>query len=722
MTERSSSSEDPSKEASHDEQTRLWSDLPTRTEPDNQSSTENDPKQEERTRQIDASQRKTTQRPTTRSGTSSSTTPPRSASDEELELPGSLQERYQLVSVLGKGGFANVYLAFDKVLDQQVAIKVLKLGRASQSDRKRFLFEARVGARLRHPNIATIFDIVQTPDGLQMIMEYYPNGTLAELLKKQGKLRPLHAIEITRQVAQALSFAHQREFVHRDIKPANIFLGDDGHAILGDFGIAAHQQVSEHTQTGVVIGTPMYMAPEQGRDSHDVDPRTDIYSLGLTLYHMLTGEPPRVLDLEQVPTSFRPLIKHATQPDRSRRLVSAQQMAASLDQIREEIVKGVKLASLPNPLVPSAAEVDPIDLSDPPLHDSAPTPLPPEIAEAKQELEQASTDTRRASQAESQETMTAVGQKSRSGLQKKLIFFGIPALIVVAALAWLASSKSDTPSSTVLESPGTPVASPASGEAEALRFALPPVDDNNAGNDANHAATPPVIITTPEPSPTPSETPETTEPTPAPSESVLAPQGTAPPESDTSATPQPTAPPAPGLPAALTIPMDKRLEAASEDSRRVRQAIDLLKKNHEEFNTRIFIQSNLASLETESKESPEAPLPDLLRALIYYRSAVLSKGDAAREKEAGRLTREALAVYFKKTLATLNPHQPPPPPEILLDIRAVGTYLKWPDDLTSGLRPYVQQAREDAGIGPGNKRQHLPPARLNGRPPVRQQR
>ena len=256
-------------------------------------------------------------------------------------LPQGLRERYRLVRVLGKGGFANVYLAHDKVLDQDVAIKILKLDLAGESDQDRFLFEARIGAKLRHPNIAMVYDIVQAPDGLQMIMEYCPEGTLSELIKKRGHpLKPRRAIAIARQVAGALSHAHRRDVIHRDIKPANIFMCEEGQVKLGDFGIAAQTDLHEYTQTGMIIGTPLYMAPEQAMDSRDVDPRADIYSLGLTLYYMLTARAPRVLDLELVPEPFRGVIKRSTAAERGDRMVSADQFKAMLDRIEREHYAG----------------------------------------------------------------------------------------------------------------------------------------------------------------------------------------------------------------------------------------------------------------------------------------------------------------------------------------------------------------------------------------------
>ncbi len=254
-----------------------------------------------------------------------------------VHLPQSLQGRYRLVRVLGKGGFANVYLAYDSVLDQQVAIKILKLGMASKSDQDRFLREARIGARLRHPNIAQVIDILQAPDGLQMIMEYCPGGTLSELVKQQGPLAPHRAIIVARQAAQALAHAHRHNFIHRDMKPANLFFSADGTVKLGDFGIAASTVSHEFTQTGMVIGTPLYMAPEQSSDSRNVDARTDIYALGLTLYFMLTGHSPRVVDLELVPAEFRGLLRAATAPERDARLATAELFCEQLDQIETRL-------------------------------------------------------------------------------------------------------------------------------------------------------------------------------------------------------------------------------------------------------------------------------------------------------------------------------------------------------------------------------------------------
>ncbi len=253
------------------------------------------------------------------------------------DLGASLRDRYNLIRVLGKGGFGIVYLAHDRILDQDVAIKVMKLANASRADRQRFIFEARTGAKLRHHAIVNVFDIIQTEEGLQLVMEYYPGGTISQLVKKKGPLSPKKAFKYIREVATGLAYAHSKGIIHRDIKPANMFLAAGGHLKLGDFGIAAQYETHDNTMTGDVMGTPMYMAPEQTRDSKDVDPRSDLYALGMTLYHMLTGRPPRVVELDQFDLEIRRFLRKATAYERGKRPVSANQMIVMIDQTLEEI-------------------------------------------------------------------------------------------------------------------------------------------------------------------------------------------------------------------------------------------------------------------------------------------------------------------------------------------------------------------------------------------------
>ncbi len=287
------------------------------------------------------------------------------------QLTSALRDRYRLIKVLGRGGFGVVYLAHDRVLDQPVAIKVLKLGLTSPSDRDRFLFEARTAAKLRHEAIVNVFDIIQTEDGLQMVMEFYPGGTLAQLIHRQGALPPRRALLILRRVALGLAHAHAKQIIHRDIKPANIFLTDGDAAKLGDFGIAAHYETHEHTATGDVIGTPLYMAPEQTRNAKDVDPRSDVYALGMTLYHMVSGKTPRVVDLDLVPRELRGLIKRATAEDRHERPVSCQQLVVMIDQALDALKPPRSGAAPP----PSPAHA-PAKAAPSPSAEVAPSPSP----------------------------------------------------------------------------------------------------------------------------------------------------------------------------------------------------------------------------------------------------------------------------------------------------------------------------------------------------------
>lgn len=257
------------------------------------------------------------------------------------DFSASVRDRYRLIRVLGKGGFGIVYLAHDRVLDQDVAIKILKFGLSTENDRQRFIFEARTGAKLRHPAIVNVFDIIQTEEGLQLVMEYYPGGTLSQLIKREGALPLLQALDYTKQIAAGLAYAHKKNIIHRDIKPANVFLAGDDIVKLGDFGICAHYETHDHTMTGEIIGTPLYMAPEQTRNAKDVDPRSDLYALGMTLYHMLSGHPPRVVDLDGFDPDVKSFSKKVTAYERRDRPVSAEQLMHMIDRL--VAARGAKL-------------------------------------------------------------------------------------------------------------------------------------------------------------------------------------------------------------------------------------------------------------------------------------------------------------------------------------------------------------------------------------------
>src|SRR5512133_3763272 len=199
--------------------------------------------------------------------------------------------RYELEELVGSGGMSSVYRAHDKLLERTVALKILH-EQFTRDDAyvERFRREARAVAQLAHPNIVTVIDRGEQ-DGRQFIVFEYVDGQHLKDLSAHGPLDPREAIRLALQVARALSFAHDRGLVHRDVKPQNVLLNEDGQAKVTDFGIARSLDVHGVTQTGTVLGTSDYIAPEQAR-GQKVDPKTDIYSLGAVLYELLTGEVP----------------------------------------------------------------------------------------------------------------------------------------------------------------------------------------------------------------------------------------------------------------------------------------------------------------------------------------------------------------------------------------------------------------------------------------------
>jgi TolB-like protein len=203
---------------------------------------------------------------------------------------GHVIDRYKIVDRLGAGGMGVVYRAVDTTLGRDVALKFLPGGQEEDSDAvPRFLREARAVSKLDHPNICTVYEIGETPEGgLFIAMACYDGETLKTRLQR-GPLPVAEALEIARQIALGLREAHAEQIVHRDIKPANIFLTDEGRVKILDFGLAKVGGEPSLTRTGSSIGTPFYMAPEQILG--EVDARSDLWALGILLYEMVAGEP-----------------------------------------------------------------------------------------------------------------------------------------------------------------------------------------------------------------------------------------------------------------------------------------------------------------------------------------------------------------------------------------------------------------------------------------------
>src|SRR5215218_4965163 len=204
-----------------------------------------------------------------------------------------IDQRYELRTLLGSGGMADVYLAGDEVLGREVALKLLKDRYAENEEFvERFKREAKSAAALSSPYIVPIFDRGETDDGTYYItMEYLPGGTLKERISATDALRPQAAVDVALQVAKALRTAHVRGVVHRDIKPRNILLVDSDHVKVADFGIARAADATTISQSGDILGSAKYMSPEQAAGGQ-VGPASDLYSLGVVLYEMLTGRVP----------------------------------------------------------------------------------------------------------------------------------------------------------------------------------------------------------------------------------------------------------------------------------------------------------------------------------------------------------------------------------------------------------------------------------------------
>jgi arabinogalactan oligomer/maltooligosaccharide transport system substrate-binding protein len=268
-----------------------------------------------------------------------------------LDLVGRRLGQYEILEEIGRGGMAVVYKAYQPALQRHVAIKVLLPHLSEDQDLvERFEREALAAGRLEHPNIIRIYDVGQDAGLHYLVMSYVAGPSVARRLKEGGALDLHTALSIVGQVGAALDWAHSQGVVHRDVKPSNILLTPQGHAILSDFGIARAGGQATITQQGMLVGTPAYMSPEQARGLRNLDGRTDVYSLGIALYEMLTGDvpfhgdaptvilrailddpptPPRRLN-PAIPPAVERVVLRTLAKERERRYATAGEMVAAL--------------------------------------------------------------------------------------------------------------------------------------------------------------------------------------------------------------------------------------------------------------------------------------------------------------------------------------------------------------------------------------------------------
>jgi serine/threonine-protein kinase len=284
----------------------------------------------------------------------------------------SVAGRYEVLRPLEHGAMATVDLAHDIELDRPVALKRLAENLARDVElQRRFLREARLAARLAHPNVVRVFDVGEDDGRPFIAMEYVKGETLAEFVARRGKVSPAEAATLGTQMCAGLAAAHAAGLVHRDVKPQNLLLGTDGVLKLGDFGIAAGQEGTRLTLAGTVLGTAGYLAPEQAR-GEQVTAAADIYAIGAVLYELLTGEPARTAgSLAELGSAdgFRPPDLAARVPDAPPELAAA--VTACLSFRPED--RPPSAAALARLLAPVASEAETLS-------------LPPEAAQRATEI------------------------------------------------------------------------------------------------------------------------------------------------------------------------------------------------------------------------------------------------------------------------------------------------------------------------------------------------
>jgi formylglycine-generating enzyme required for sulfatase activity len=255
--------------------------------------------------------------------------PVSSAAAQKLQPGDRIADRYEVRSLFGRGGMGQVYLCLDTRLNRSVAVKrLLHGGNAPQGASERFRMEARAIAQLNHPGIVGIYDADADHNGPYFAMEYLEGRDLAALVREKGPLAETDVIRTGIEICLALEYAHSRSVVHRDIKPSNLFRLPDGSTKLLDFGLARGDD--ETGQVAVGMGTLDYMAPEQARDARVADARSDLFSVGTTLYFLCSGRPPKSMRPQHIPVALQPIIERLTEENPGDRYASAAEVAEAL--------------------------------------------------------------------------------------------------------------------------------------------------------------------------------------------------------------------------------------------------------------------------------------------------------------------------------------------------------------------------------------------------------